>query len=111
LIIAFENDASKCVETFCYTISTIIGFHLSANDLFQSYLTGRKQFVEINRYHSTMKSVQFSVPQDSNLGLVLFLIYVNDLFNNFNTTRCYLQKTCLIALRLKQQQSMNQTTY
>jgi len=27
---AVENDASKCVETFCYTIFTIIGFHLSA---------------------------------------------------------------------------------
>jgi len=29
LIIAFERDASKCIETFCYIILTIIGFHLS----------------------------------------------------------------------------------
>jgi len=28
-MIAAENDASKCVETFCYTISTILGCHLS----------------------------------------------------------------------------------
>jgi len=30
LSVTVENDASKCVETFCYTISNIIGFHFFA---------------------------------------------------------------------------------
>jgi len=36
LIIAVENDVSKCVETFYYPISTIFGFHLSA--IYECYL-------------------------------------------------------------------------
>jgi len=28
--IEVENESSKCVETFCCTISIIIGFHFSA---------------------------------------------------------------------------------
>jgi len=34
--IAVENNANKCVETFCYFISAIIGFHLSAKNVEQS---------------------------------------------------------------------------
>jgi len=28
-----ENDASKCVKTFCYTISALTGLYLSTNCL------------------------------------------------------------------------------
>jgi len=28
-LVAIENDASKCIETFCYTILASIGFYFS----------------------------------------------------------------------------------
>ena len=38
-----------------------------------------KQFVSINVYNSDLMPVNCVVPQDSVLGLLLFLIYTNDL--------------------------------
>jgi len=59
-------------------------------------LRGRKQYVDINGSHSTIKVVLQGVPQGSNLGPTLFSIYVNDIFNNFNSTPVlYADDTCL----------------
>jgi len=48
---------------------------------FKSYLTGRKQFVSVNGINSMIDSVSHSIPQGSNLGPLLFLVYINDLPN------------------------------
>ena len=50
--------------------------------LLESYLTERKQFVDITGYVSACESIEVGVPQGSVLGSLLFLIYVNNLQNN-----------------------------
>ena len=76
--------------TFCINLPTYglyyYGFHGLVHNLLKSYLIGRKQFVYINESYSTTKTIQFCVPQGSNLGAILFSIYVDDIFNIFYFT-------------------------
>ena len=52
----------------------------------ESYLKDRKQKVVINGKMSDPKSINASVPQGSILGPLLFLVYVNDLVDDLQTT-------------------------
>ena len=57
----------------------------------------------INGSYSTTKAVQFGVPQGSNLGPILFSIYVKDIFNIFDFTPVlYADDTCLYVKASKE---------
>ena len=47
--------------------------------LFIDYMSDRKQYVNIDGYHSSTRSINLDVPQGSILGPVLFLVFINGL--------------------------------
>jgi hypothetical protein len=57
------------------------GLYKSALNLMYSYLSERKQCVKVSVDFSTWKNIYKGVPQWSILGLVLFNIFLNDIFN------------------------------
>ena len=49
---------------------------------FTSYLDHRKQFLTIGDTQSTIRTIKCGIPQDSTLGPLLFLLYINDIVNS-----------------------------
>ena len=62
-----------------------------AHNLFNSYLTRRKQYVYLNGCYSSTIPMQFGVLQGSNLGPILFSIYVIIYLVILSLLQCYMQ--------------------
>jgi len=79
-------DLSPAFDTFDHSIILLrllrsFGLNSSALAWFTSYLCQRQQHVSHRREHSATTTIQFSVPQGSVLGPILFVLYTSDVMH------------------------------
>ena len=91
MLITIFMDLSKAFDTLNHDILIYklksYGLSEAALKLMQSYLTNRKQYVEINNTQSTKNDITVSVPQGSILGPLLFITYINDIIHSSTVFR------------------------
>jgi len=85
-------DYSKAFDTVDYKVLLSklrkLGFSRKATTWMLSYLTNRKQFVQVDDTKSTEETVLFGVPQGSVLGPILFNLYTVDLQDEIDGPAC-----------------------
>ena len=65
--------------------------------LLHSFFSNRQQFVSFQNLSSKTLTKNYGVPQGSNLGPLLFLIYIDDIPNALNSIpRLFADDTCLV---------------
>ena len=83
-ILAIPTDLPKALNCFSHDLLlaklNAYGFSLPPLRLVQSYLSNRKQRTTINSEFSSWEEIFFGVPQESNLGPLLFNIFSSNLF-------------------------------
>ena len=56
-----------------------IGFRGSSHDYVSSYISDRKQYVQVGQFQSNEQLINKGIPQGSVLGPLLFCLYINDI--------------------------------
>ena len=69
-------------------------------DVFKNYLSGRRQYVELENVNSDILQIKTGVPQGSVLGPLIFIVYINDIANASNILKCisYADDTSLSSI-------------
>ena len=93
-------DFKKAFDTVSHSILLYklehYGIRGVANKLLKLYSSDRSQFVSHHNLSSDTVINRFGVPQGSNLGPLLFLIYINDIPHALNSNpRLFADDTCL----------------
>ena len=68
----------------------VYGIRGVANKWLQNYLTNIKQYVVIYDHSSDMLDMTCGVPQGSESGPILFIIYINNICNVSDVVKCVL---------------------
>ena len=84
-------DLKKAFDTVDHSILLAklekYGIQGRSLEWFKSYLKDRKQVCSINGKKSSANYIKCGVPQGSNLGPILFLLYINDLPNSLKMSK------------------------
>ena len=84
-------DLEKAFDTVDHSILLAklekYGIQGCSLEWFKSYLKGRKQVCSIYGKKSSVKDINYGAPQGSNLGPILFLLYINDLPNSLKMSK------------------------
>lgn len=96
-------DPSKAFDTINHNTVLVKLNHYGVRGsillLFQSYLARRYQFVSINNaFVSESLCITAGIPQDSILGSLLFLIYINDIIALRPNTVLYADDLSLLVV-------------
>ena len=103
LSISIYMDLSKAFDTLDHSILidklSHYGIKCNALKWFSSYLSNRTIYVEIDNAKSSVRHLTTSVPQGSILGPLLFLIYMNDIWNSSSLCKSF----CLLMTQIYSQ--------